>query len=221
MPRNIPMAILRQILMRLEAGISDRKIASDLKVVDRKTVGRYRKRLADRKVNNVSLLTEKALYELFCRKQKAEPIRPNPCRQLIVEHLDYYISELKRTGVTLQLLWSEFIAGQPRELQCSYPTFCRTLKPHLRKSSLSYRNAPIAPAEVMMIDFAGKKLSYTDRLSGKQVPCVLFVAVLGNSKYSFAEVLVNAGTGYLIEARDILFSSFRGAVGGNLDRQAL
>jgi len=194
------MAILRQILMRLEAGISDRKIASDLKVVDRKTVGRYRKRLADNKVNNVSLLTEKALYELFFRKQDTVPVTPNHCRQLIVERLDYYISELKRTGVTLQLLWSEFIAGQPRELQCSYPTFCRTLKPHLRKASLSYRNAPIAPAEVMMIDFAGKKLSYTDRLSGKPVPCVLFVAVLGNSKYSFAEVLVNASTGYLIEA---------------------
>lgn len=211
MPRIIPIAILRQVIMRIEANISNRQIAADLQVISRKTVASYRKLLATHKIDSAMNLSDDQLYEIFSKPTSRRSKGPNLYKQAILDQLDYFTSELKRTGVTLQLLWEEFIKGQPEEGLCSYSTFCRVLSPHLRKASVSYRNPPYDAGDMLMIDFAGKKISYTDRLSGKEVSCVVFVAILANSKYSFVEVIPNANTGFVIQALTNALRFFGGA----------
>jgi transposase len=44
-----------------------------------------------------------------------------------------------------------------------------------------------AAGDKLMIDFAGKKMSYIDRLTAEGVSCNLFIAVLPHSGYAFVE----------------------------------
>jgi transposase len=96
--------------------------------------------------------------------------------------LDYFESELKRTGVTRRLLWEEY-----RKVQhdgYGYTQFCFHLSQQLVAANPSMVLEHKA-GEKLFIDFAGKKLSYTDPESGEIIECQVFVACLPCSDYSF------------------------------------
>lgn len=203
MSRKIPIAILRQIIMRINAGLSNRSIANDLRIVSRKTISKYRQKILSLNISGPDLekLQDAELGELFKGKgRRKSPYSTSKKKQAVLSLTDYIQSELKRPGVTLQLLWQEYCKQNTKEGACSYQSFCRILRPHLRKTNLSFRNPGLSPGEVLMIDFAGNKLWYTDKHTKTKVSCVVFVAILGYSKYSFAEVLPKSTTEFVLEA---------------------
>ena len=102
--------------------------------------------------------------------------------------------ELRRPGVTLQLLWLEYQqAATHRGAQRStgarayqYSQFCDLYAGFRSRLEPSMRQVHRA-GEKLFIDYSGKKPHIVDRETGEVTEVELFVAVLGASNYTYAE----------------------------------
>ena len=92
--------------------------------------------------------------------------------------------ELKRVGVTLQLLWEEYAQAAPTGYR--YSQFCAIYRRWVRQLRPSMRQVHRA-GEKTFLDFSGKKPTIVDRHTGEGHPVELFVAVLGASSFTDAE----------------------------------
>jgi len=106
-----------------------------------------------------------------------DPTRPRPDPAAL--HV-----ELRRKGVTLQLLHLEYIERYPRGYR--YTTFCGVYRDWLARRSPSMRQTHVG-GDKMFVDYSGKRPQYTDATTGEVVEVELFVAVLGASNYTFVE----------------------------------
>jgi transposase len=92
--------------------------------------------------------------------------------------------ELKRPGVTLQLLWEEYRAGAG-EQGYRYSAFCDKYRAWARGLKRSMRQ--LHPAgERLFVDYAGQTVPIVDAASGEIRRAQVFVAVLGASNYTYA-----------------------------------
>ena len=208
MSRRIPIGILRQVVIALFGGNSSRAIAKNISgEVSFSAICKIKKKIKNSRFSEASLteMSDQALSEFFYGKAPSGSYSPNEFHSQILSNLDYYQEELKRTGVDRTILWDELNAENPvsdsEEITGgSYPTFCRIIANTLGATKPTLSNARPDPASVLEIDFAGDKLYYTDRQTGKRVPCTVFVAILGFSLYSFVEILPDARTHYVLQA---------------------
>src|SRR5262244_16204 len=92
--------------------------------------------------------------------------------------------ELKRPGVTLQLLWQEYREQHPTGY--AYSRFCDLHREWEKRVSPTMRQTHIA-GERMFVDYSGTKLQLIDRTTGEVLTAELFVAVLGASSFTYAE----------------------------------
>ena len=92
--------------------------------------------------------------------------------------------ELRRTGVTLQLLHLEYITRHPDGYR--YTKFCGVYREWLACRAPSMRQTHVG-GDKMFVDYSGKKPHYVDATSGEVIEVELFVAVLGASSYTFVE----------------------------------
>lgn len=92
--------------------------------------------------------------------------------------------ELKRKGVTLQLLWLEYKAEHPDGL--AYTQFCERYRRFRGKVDVVLRQEHKA-GEKLFVDFAGPTVPIVDRRTGELRPAHIFVAVLGCSNYTYTE----------------------------------
>ncbi len=105
-------------------------------------------------------------------------VRPEPdCAAL---HL-----ELRRRAVTLALLHVEYLAEQPQGLR--YTAFCERYREWLKRQSPVMRQVHLAGDKVF-VDYSGMKARLVDSVTGEVIEVELFVAVLGASNYTYAEV---------------------------------
>jgi transposase len=93
--------------------------------------------------------------------------------------------ELRRTGVTLQLLHLEYLEQHSDGYR--YTAFCERYRDWVRKQRISMRQTHLA-GDKMFVDYSGKKPCIVDPFTGEVIEVELFVAVLGASSYTFAEV---------------------------------
>src|SRR5437867_3240683 len=123
-------------------------------------------------------LDDRQLEErLFPRPDPAGLVRTPP-------DLAYVHQELRRSGVTLQLLWLEYLKDHPEGYR--YSQFCDLYRRYARRLSPPMRQVHRA-GEKAFIDFSGKQPSVVDRKTGEASEVELFVAVLGASSYTYAE----------------------------------
>jgi transposase len=92
--------------------------------------------------------------------------------------------ELKRPGVTLQLIWEEHRAQHPAGY--GYSRFCDLYRAWEKRLSPTMRQTHVA-GERMFVDYAGTTMEVIDALIGEVKKAQLFVAVLGASSLTFAE----------------------------------
>lgn len=92
--------------------------------------------------------------------------------------------ELKRPGVTLELLHVEYLAQHPTGYR--YAAFCERYRAWRARQRLSMRQTHKA-GDRMFVDYAGSRPTVVDPTTGEVLPVELFVAVLGASNYTFAE----------------------------------
>ena len=94
--------------------------------------------------------------------------------------------ELRRKGVTLQLLHMEYKEREPDGYQ--YTQFCRHYRAWERHLDVVMRQEHRA-GEKLFVDFAVQTIPITDPATGEITGAQLFVAVLGASSYTYAEAL--------------------------------
>jgi transposase len=93
--------------------------------------------------------------------------------------------ELKRKGVTLQLLWAEYVAAHG-ETALRYSQFCQRYRDWRALQRRSMRQQHRA-GEKLFIDYCGPTVPFIDTATGEVVEAQVFVAVWGASSYTYAE----------------------------------
>lgn len=96
----------------------------------------------------------------------------------------YLHEQLKRKGVTRQLLWEEYRAEQPTGY--SYTQFCFHYQEWKRRLKLVMRQTHRA-GEKLFVDYCGPTVPVVNALTGEVREAQIFVAVLGASNYTYAE----------------------------------
>ena len=94
------------------------------------------------------------------------------------------VTELKKPGVTLQILWEEYRAVHAGGY--GYSRFCELFREFERRLSPSMRQEHAAGDKVF-VDYSGKKLAIADPATGEVREAEIFVAVLGASGFTYAE----------------------------------
>ncbi len=111
--------------------------------------------------------------------QNGEP-RPEP--NLPAMHI-----ELRRTGVTLRLLHEEYVAANANANAYGYTKYCELYNAWAERLRVTMRQVHKA-GEKCFVDYSGAKPSIVDPKTGERVEVELFVAVMGASNYTYAEV---------------------------------
>jgi transposase len=123
-------------------------------------------------------LTDDALEQrLYGPKLAGTTARPRP-------DLAWIHTELRRTGVTLELLHLEYLQQHPDGYR--YSAFCRHYRTWLGRQRLSMRQVHKA-GDKLFVDYSGKKPEVVDPATGVVRSVELFVAVLGASNYTYAD----------------------------------
>jgi transposase len=171
---------LTEILrLKYTAGLSHEKIARAVGL-SKGAVGKY-----------VSLATARGLsWPLSADMDEAAlerllfPADVRPTRHADPDYPQLH-QELKRKGVTLQLLWSEYVATHG-ERALRYSQFCERYRRWVRSQRRSLRQLHRA-GEKLFIDYCGPTVPVIDPGSGEIRAAQIFVAVLGASSYTYAE----------------------------------
>ncbi len=127
------MSQIKQLLQLYKQGKGKKEIARSLNI-SKNTVKSYLNKIEQAKMDIASLL---ALEDpvLEAKFHPGTPAYKDGRFEHLKTRLDYYVRELKRTGVTQQLLWDEYIADYPKGYSRSQ--FCFHLSQHLLASKPS------------------------------------------------------------------------------------
>ncbi|KGW18106.1 sigma-70, region 4 family protein [Burkholderia pseudomallei MSHR4000] len=93
--------------------------------------------------------------------------------------------DLRRKGVTWQLLWEEYVEAHPDQRAYRYTQFCQRYKDWAAALKRSMRQQHRA-GEKLFADFAGQTVPILGRDGGVAFKAHVFVAVLGASNYTYA-----------------------------------
>ena len=147
-------------------------------------------------------MDDAALETRLFAKAEAPPAASRPLPDWPEVH-----RELRRKGVTLQLLWMEYRERHPDGY--GYTQFCRHYRTWQGRLDLVMRQEHRA-GEKLFVDFAGMTMPITDPDSGEVWQAQLFVAVLGASNYTYAEALASQALPHWIGAHVHAFEAFGG-----------
>jgi len=181
---------IRQILEHFSRNTSIKKIA-ELLGMSRNTVKDYRDKFGLTGLSTLQLkqLSDTELSVLI--KNLTSPTHfLNEDKRLLdfQQRLPYFLDELRKTGVTKQLLWQEYLNDFPDGYR--YTRFCHFLALNNLHQNAVMRMAHL-PGEELQVDFAGDYLHYFDRQTGEKVMCSVLVSVMPYSHFMHAVALPN------------------------------
>lgn len=178
---------IREVLrLKFECGRTNRQIAASCRL-GAGTVSDYLQRARSSAVSwtDAQALTDAALEARLFKQPQYRASLPRASIDF-----DWVHQELRRTGVTLQLVWTEYVeAAQGRageEPPYQYTQFCERYHRWRGRLDLVMRQTHRA-GEKAFIDYSGKRPTIIDPTTGEIIEVELFVMVLGASNYTFAE----------------------------------
>jgi transposase len=116
--------------------------------------------------------------------------------------------ELRRKGVTLQLLWVEYREAHPDGY--GYSQFANLYRAWRGTVDVTMRQSHVA-GEKLFVDFPGDTVPVWDRRTGEvAMRAELFVAVLGASNYLYAEAFASQELLYWVTAHVHCFEALAG-----------
>jgi transposase len=171
--------IRRTLQLLADSGLSTRQVAASLSI-SKTTVSEIALYARDAGVDwpLASTLSDDEL-----QARLYPPPRP---RSTLRREPDYPAlhQELKRPGVTLQLLWEEYRADAAEQAY-RYSAFCEKYRTWAKRLKRSMRQ--LHPGgERLFVDYAGQTVPVVDALTGQVRRAQVFVAVLGASNYTYA-----------------------------------
>ena len=177
---------LKELLrLKYQAGLTHRQIAASLSVSS-STVSNYVNRAAQLGLTAWPLEPEwddRRLEQTFLQTR----VQPKAARcwpDWAAIH-----QELRRKGVTLELLWQEYSERHP-DNHYSYNHFCRQYRAWRQTQQPSMRQTHKA-GEKLFIDYCGQTVPLVDPETGELRQAQSFVAVLGASNYTYAEATLS------------------------------
>lgn len=117
-------------------------------------------------------------------------------------------AELRRPGVTLELLHLEYLREHPEGYR--YTAFCDAYRAWLGKRGLVMRQQHKA-GEKTFVDYSGKRPHIVDATTGEVIDVELFVAVLGASNLTYVEATRTQTIGDFVRSHVRAFEYFGGA----------
>jgi transposase len=171
--------IRRTLQLLADSGLSTRQVAAALNI-SKSTVSEI---ALYARTAGIGWVQANALSDEELQARLYPPPRP---RSSVRQEPDYAVlhQELKRPGVTLQLLWEEYRASCGEQAY-RYSAFCDKYRAFARNLKRSMRQ--IHPAgERLFVDYAGQTAAIVDALTGEIRRAQVFVAVLGASNYTYA-----------------------------------
>ena len=181
--RRIEMRKLKEVLrLQLNAGLSNRKIAL-ITGIGKTAVSKHVRRAKNLGLDwtRIAAMPEEAIEALLY----PSPEEPRPGGQETPDW-DDVAKELRRKGVTKQLLWEEYREDHG-ERAYSYSRFCELyagwkggIEPVMRLEH--------AAGEKCFVDYAGLTLDVVDPETGETRQAQVFVATLGASNYTFVDI---------------------------------
>jgi len=184
---------IRQILRLHDHGRSKQAIAIQADV-SRNTIKKYIKffQQSGFTFEEVNSLGDKELEDLFGKSNERKPDSRLQALQRCLPHID---KELKRPGVTRKLLWEAYMKEFPEGLQ--YTQFCFYYN-QWKAIVNPVMHLDHKAGDKVYIDFAGKKLQIIDPSSGEIQDVEVFVAILGASRLTYVEAVLDQSKESLI-----------------------
>ena len=178
--RRISVRMIKTALrLRYESGLSHREIGRSLRV-SHTTVGECFRRFdaSELSWDKARELSEGGLT------QALYPEQPRPSDKFPTPDFSYLHSELRKTGVTLRLLWEEYRDTHP--CGYGYSRFCELYGVWTKSLKVWMRQVHTG-GEKLFVDYSGKKPEVVNRHTGEVREVELFVASWGASHYTYAE----------------------------------
>ena len=179
--RRLSMRKIKEVIrLRLENNCSVRQIAKSCDI-GRSTVSDYLSRAEQAGLawplppNFDDTALEALLFPTISTDTPSKRQMPS------MEHL---YQELKKKGVTLQLLWFEYKQEDPEGYQ--YSQFCDLYRRWVKKLDVSLKQKYRA-GEKLFVDYAGQTVPIIDPSTGEVTEAQIFLATLGASSYTFTE----------------------------------
>src|SRR4030066_291909 len=202
--RRLSVRKIKEVLrLHYEKGLSTRQIAKSLGI-GRSTVHDYLYRVEQEGLN-WSLVSE--LDETSLEHRLYPPVLCVAQEKRQMPSMDCLYQEMKKKGVTLQLLWHEYKEVNPEGYQ--YSRFCYHYQQWVQKLDLCLRQEYRA-GEKLFIDYAGHTMEITDPETGEIREVQIFVATLGASNYTFAEPSLSQDLPSWIQSHVHAFEFFSG-----------
>ena len=174
------MSKLRHTLQLLHGGaLSTRQIGAALGI-SKSTVSEI---ASYARVAGVDWATAQSLNDDELQARLYKPPVARESRHLEPDHAHIH-RELRRPGVTLQLLWEEY-QQQHGGQAYKYSAFCEKYKAWARRLQRSMRQTHTG-GDKLFVDYAGQTVPVVDADTGEIRPAQVFVAVLGASNYTYA-----------------------------------
>ena len=178
---RLSMRKIHEVLrLSLDCGRSGRQIAQSTGV-GRTTVGEYLQRF---QASGLTWPLPETLSDSELEQRLFPPLPTLPTDQRPVPDWHQVQGELRRSGVTMYLLWQEYKLAYPQGFQYSW--FCDHYRQWRGTVDLSMRQEHLA-GDKLFVDYAGQTVGVIERTTGEIRPAQIFVAVLGASNYTYAE----------------------------------
>jgi transposase len=200
----IEMSKVKQVIRMYESGVPKKEIARRLGI-SRNTVKDYIKKTEEKNLSPPELL-EKETPEL--EGMFVASVYTNDKYLQLESQFPYFEKELRRTGVTRQLLWHEYKRRYPDGY--GYSQYCNHFS-RWQKTSNASMHMEHEPGDKTFIDFAGKKLSYVDRETGEMVPVEVLITCLGYSQMIYVEGVQDQKGESFVAGSENALSFYQGA----------
>lgn len=172
---------IKEILrLKFECGLSHERIGRALGL-SKGVVSKYvaRARIAGLDGVSAATLDEAQILARLC------PVPALVRGDRAVIDLPWVHRELRRKGVTLQLLWQEYSQAHAGQATYQYTQFCQNYHDYAGAQRRSMRQVHRA-GEKLFIDYAGPTMAIVNPDTGELRRAHIFVAVLGASNYTYA-----------------------------------
>jgi len=182
MPQErLTMRKIREILrLKWELKLSERVIARSC-CISRSTVAEYVRR-AEAAGLKWPLPEDQGDIQLFeLLYPKTQQLTP---KASFVPDWEKVQLELHKKGVTLRLLWVEYLEKHPKGY--GYSQFCQLYRDWSKKAKPTMRLDHKA-GEKLFVDYTGPTIPVINPVTGEIQEAQIFVAVLGASSYTYAE----------------------------------
>jgi transposase len=189
----------------------------------------YEKNLSKSQIANVLGISRPTLYNYLCVIDKLSIKYCDVCNMsdsevkelfnfdkkiitdrylILTQKFPYILQELSKTGVTLMLLWEEYVRENPTGYR--YSQFCELFNQWRKCEKELSMHMDHKPGDKMFVDFAGKKFVIIDKISGKHKEVQTFIAILGASELTYAEAVPDQKSETFVKANENAFRYFGG-----------